>query len=168
MKNPLSSYSANPDSLLARGISQTARALRYPKIDTLRHRALDVLHRKNKTPLSSEELKIIEDCLTSLPGGQALALVNHRLFCDFLDAQTQRESTFLDTTLTSLGGFENGGQYRHAQLEKTAQAISAFSQSEKGKEPRQITPQEIWNYVQLRQSQALHAQNKILFAEACG
>jgi hypothetical protein len=167
MKNPLSSFSANPDSLLARGISQTARALNYTEIDALRQRALDVLRRKKQTPLSTVELQIIQDCLTSQSGGEALALVNNHLFRDFLDAQAQRESTFLDTTLTNLWAFENGGQNRHSALAKTAQAIFAFAESEKGKEPDQMTPQGIWNYVQLRQSQAVHSQNKRLFAEAC-
>ncbi len=167
MKNPLSSHSPNPDRLLAHGISRTARALKYPEIDTLRQRALDVLRRKEHTPLSIEELQIIQDCLMSQPGGEALALVNHRLFCDFDYEKILRERHFLDQTLSGLSEFEHGGQNRHSGLAKTAQAISAFSQSEKGKEPRQITPQEIWNYVQLRQSQAVHSQNKRLFAEAC-
>lgn len=167
MKNPLSSYSANPDGLLARGISQTARALKYPEIDTLRQRALAVLRRKGKMPLSAEELQIIQDCLMSQPGEEALALVNHRLFCDFDYEKILRERHFLNQILGELSEFEHGGQHRHMQLGKTAQAISAFSQSEKGKEPEQITLQGIWNYVQLRQSQAVHAQNKRLFAEAC-
>ncbi|MBP7773987.1 hypothetical protein KA071_02760 [Candidatus Gracilibacteria bacterium] len=167
MKNPLSSHSPNPDRLLAHGISRTARALKYPEIDTLRQRALAVLRRKEHTPLSAEELQIIQDCLMSQPGGEALALVNHRLFCDFDYEKILRERHFLDQTLSGLSEFEHGGQNRHSGLAKTAQAISAFSQSEKGKEPRQITPQEIWNYVQLRQSQAVHSQNKRLFAEAC-
>lgn len=102
MKNPLSSYSTNPDTLLAYGISRTAHALKYPEIDTLRQRVLAVLRQKGQTPLSTEELQIIQDCLTSQLGGEALALVNHRLFCDFLDAQAERESTFIDTTLSGL------------------------------------------------------------------
>lgn len=99
MKNPLSSYSANADSLLARGISETARALNYPEIDTLRQRALDVLRRKKQTPLSAEELQIIEDCLTSEAGSGALTLVNHRLFCDFDHERILREREFLNFTL---------------------------------------------------------------------
>jgi hypothetical protein len=102
MKNPLSYFSEQPNGLLARGISQTARALGYPEIDSLRQRALDVLRRKNQTPLSAKELQIIEDCLTSQPGGDALALINHRLFCDFDHERILREQELLNFTLGRL------------------------------------------------------------------
>lgn len=51
MKNPLSSYSQNPDELLARGISQLALSLKYPDVNTLRKRVLDVLQLSNETML---------------------------------------------------------------------------------------------------------------------
>lgn len=167
MKNPLSSYSPNPDRLLAHGISRTAHTLKYPEIDTLRQRALAVLRRKEHTPLSTEELQIIQDCLTSQPGGEALALVNHRLFCDFDYERMLREREFLDMTLSGLSSFEQGGQNRHRLLKDTGDIMTTFAQYERNQEPRQITLQEIWNYVQLRQSQAAHAQSKKLFAESC-
>lgn len=65
MKNPFSSYSQNPDELLARGISQLALSLKYPHVNTLRKRVLDVLQLRGQSPLSAEELDIILDCLTS-------------------------------------------------------------------------------------------------------
>lgn len=167
MKNPLSSHSPNPDRLLAHGISRTARALKYPEIDTLRQRALDVLRRKNQTPLSPEELQIIADCLTSQTGGDTLTLVNHRLFCDFDHERMLREREFLDMTLSGLSSFEQGGQNRHRLLKDTGDIVTTFAQYERNQEPRQITLQEIWNYVQLRQSQAVNSQNRKLFAEAC-
>lgn len=42
-----------------------------------------------------------------------------------------------------------------------------FAQEEKNREPKQITPEELWQYVEVRQTQAVNAQNRVLFAEAC-
>lgn len=120
MKNPLLVYSDTADALLARGISQTALSLNYPHANELRQRVLDVLQLRKHSPLTPAELGILFDCLTSQPGGDALALVNHRLFCDFDHEQILRERAFLNTTLGGLSSFESGGQHRHRELEKTA------------------------------------------------
>ncbi len=167
MKNPLSSYSQNPDVLLARSISQIALSLKHPNVNTLRKRILDVLQLRGQSPLSAQELDIILDCLTSQQWDNALILINHRLFCDFDYEKMLRERHFLDKTLWELSRFEQGGQYRHTELRKTGETLSDFAQSEKGKEPDQITIQWIANYVELRQAQAVNAQNRKLFAEAC-
>lgn len=42
-----------------------------------------------------------------------------------------------------------------------------FAQEEKNREPKHITPEELWDYVEGRQTQAVNAQNRVLFAEAC-
>ena len=42
-----------------------------------------------------------------------------------------------------------------------------FAQEEKKKELSQITAAELWQYVEVRQTQAVNAQNRVLFAEAC-
>lgn len=42
-----------------------------------------------------------------------------------------------------------------------------FAQEEKKKEPSQVTPEELWRYVEVRQTQAVNAQNRKRFSEAC-
>ncbi|MCB9807168.1 hypothetical protein H6768_04775 [Candidatus Peribacteria bacterium] len=102
MKNPLLAYSNNPDALLARGISQTALALNHPQVNELRQRVLDVLQLKKHSPLTPAELEIILDCLTSPAGNNSLALVNHRLFCGFLEDQSSREGELFEDILRGL------------------------------------------------------------------
>jgi hypothetical protein len=80
-------------------------------------------------------------------------------------SEKENFSTFY--ALSGLGEFEQGGQNRHKLLKDTGDILTTFAQYEENQEPRQITLQEIWNYVQLRQSQAAHAQSKKLFAESC-
>lgn len=120
MKNPLLAYSNKADALFARGISQTALSLNHTHVNELRQRVLDVLQLRKHSPLTEAEREIILDCLTSPAGSNAIASINHRLFCDFDHEQILRERAFLNTMLGNLSGFESGGQLRHRELEKTA------------------------------------------------
>jgi hypothetical protein len=73
----------------------------------------------------------------------------------------------LNFTLGRLWEFEQGGQSRHRHLEETGDILTTFAQHERNQEPKQLTAQELWNYIQLRQLQAVQSQNKKHFAEAC-
>jgi hypothetical protein len=67
----------------------------------LRERILGLIN--GKIVLTPHELTLIEDALTSQKGGEIMDLVNHRLFCNFMDEKNRRESEFAEL---AIGGIE--------------------------------------------------------------
>jgi len=91
MTNTLSALeqvSRNPKKLLATGIARTVDSLGHD-ITLLREKILGLI--AGRVVLTTQELTLIQDALTSQKGGAVMDLVNHRLFCDFMDERARQD-----------------------------------------------------------------------------
>lgn len=140
----LEGVSRNPEKLLATGIAQTVEALGS---DTphLRERVLGLI--KGKIVLTPLELTLILDALTSQQGGAVMDLVNHRLFCNFMNEKDSREKELSELVSSGMDEFLSGGTEKKDDLLAMSQMMREFAQAKKG-EPGNISAPEIWKYIE--------------------
>lgn len=99
----LSEVSQNPEKLLATGIAGIVNALGH-NTTLLRERILGLI--AGKIVLTSDELTLIQDALTSQKGGEVIKLVNYRLFCDFMDKRSHQDTELGEVVTSGMEEFQ--------------------------------------------------------------
>lgn len=73
-------------------------------ISFLRERILGLI--AGKIVLTPAELTLIQDAITSTKGGAVIDLVNHRLFCDFMDERSRQDAELAQTISSGMEEFQ--------------------------------------------------------------